>query len=175
MTDTNRQAVGGSALRGALVGATTALIVLGVAPIALAATQPGLEEAAAQLKGSISATTQPGLVESSQPVVKRGGTQAGLSEAIRRVEPPKELEPEPAPAPEPAPSAPQQAHIVPAPAPAPAPVWRAPTPVRQVPAPVQAAPAPAPAPVQPAPARIDISPNLPVVPQAPIPLNPIFG
>ena len=164
---------------GPVVGVSVNATALCGSGVAAASGQAGI--AASQVSATISSASQPGLAESSKPVVKRGGAQPGLVEAIQRAEAPEEREP--APAPEQAPSAPPPAQATPEPAPvrqapAPAPVWRAPAPVRQAPAPVRVAPAPAPAPATaPAPqgpAPIKIHPNLPVVPQDPIPLNP-FG
>lgn len=160
---------------GPVVGVAVIATALCGSGVAAASGQAGI--AASQVSATIGSGSQPGLAESSRPVVKRGGAQPGLVEAIQRPEPPKEGKP--APEPEPVPSEPQRVQVAPAPAPvrqdpAPAPVWRAPAPVRQAPAPVRAAPAPAPAPAPQGPAPIKIHPNLPVVPQAPIPLAP-FG
>lgn len=159
------------------------------APATPAATvQPGLETAQ-QPTRSASATKA-----KAKPVTQRRAAptkQPGLTEAVRevtKIDKPDErrkrasdaasLEaspPSPAPVQLPSQAAPAPAPVRQAPGPvtvyrAPAPVQQAPVPVRQGPAPVQQAPAPVTAP---APEAVRLVPQLPVVPQEPIPLNPI--
>ena len=125
---------------------------------------------------------QPGIAESVREA-KRDDKPDGRRERALNIASleasaptPAQVPPEAAPAPAPVRQAPVPgtAYRAPAPAPvqqAPAPVWEAPAPVQQAPVPVR----PAPAPVQqaPAPEPFRLVPQLPVVPQEPIPLNPI--
>lgn len=179
VTENDQRSTAGPALRGALVGATTALIAFGGVSVALAATQSGIEEATAP--AARPSTTQAGVdvaqktsatprsAKAAQSTSPRTATQqrsaqaqqAGLAKAVQPTrEVKKENDPderrESAPKVEiaPAPQAPTQQVRSPQPVPvqqSPSyPVQQAPTyPVQQ--APVRQAPATAPAPA-PAPA-----------------------
>lgn len=170
------------ALRGALVGTSTAILAFGAVSVALAATQAGVEEAQTPAPKPEATLVQAG-VEAAQetprataepsptshPVAhkqqKKSNSpvaQAGLAEASSPEREVKKDDNEPderrdlASVERSAPDS--RGATAPAPsavqqAPAPAPVRQSPAPARQAPSyPVQQAPAPAPAPVQQAPA-----------------------
>ena len=181
MTQSDRRATAGPALRGALVGASTALIAFGGVSVALAATQSGIDEASAPVARP--STTQAGLdvakkasatprsAKAAQATSPRTATQrpaqvkqAGVAKAVQPAREVKEEEKrdegrESASEVDTAPVRQAPTQQVRSAQPAPAqrapsyPVQRAPSyPVQQAPSyPVRQAPAPAPAPV-PAPA-----------------------
>lgn len=192
----HRRAAAGPALRGAFVGATTALIACGGVSAALAATQSGIEEvsppvarpsatqAGVEWAQKASApqvveatfsqppvqTKQPGLVEAATPT--RDVKQDDKGDEVRELA--DEVSADQVPqAPAQRVQSPPSASVQRAPSP---PAQQAPSyPVQQAPAPIRQAPAPAPAPAQQAPApapapeiTIDLGGRGPVVPQAPI-------
>ena len=186
MKDQDKRAAAAPALRGALIGATTALVAFGGVSVALAATQAGLTQSAAP--ATQPSTTQAGVDVaqkarvSQQPAKSAKETssrtaptrpaqvkQAGVSEAIQPAREAKQDDKRDEPQ---GPVA--DVDIAPAQqvrSPQPAPVQRAPSyPVQQAPAPApapaQQAPAPAPAPAQQAPAP---APAPAPVQQAPAP------
>ena len=187
MTESDRRATAGPALRGALVGATTALIAFGGVSVALAATQSGIEESSAPVARPL--TTQAGVdvaqkasatprsAKAAQATSSRTATQqrpaqvkqAGVAEAVRparevKREEKREERRESGAEVNTAPAQPARAQRVSSPPPAP--VQQSPShPVQQVP--VRQAPAPAPA-AAPQGITIDLGGRAPVVPQAPI-------
>ena len=180
MTESRSRSMISPTARGALVGASAALIAFGGVGVALAATQAGIPES----QSPAAPTSQPGVSASQKTsaptarpstqaprlyVAPAKQQQAGIAEAAKP-EPVKKAEKEDDKR-ELSSTTPQQ-DVAAAPAPAPAaPVQQAPAPVQSYP--VQQAPAPAPAPVQQAPApapgiTIDLGGRGPVIPQAPI-------
>lgn len=192
MTESRSRSMISPTARGALVGASAALIAFGGVGVAVAATQAGIPES----QSPAAPTSQPGVSASQKTsaptarpstraprpeVVTAKQQQAGLAEAAKS-EPVKKAEKEDDKRELSSEASHEDGPAASAPAPA-APVQQAPAPVQSYPVqqapapaqsyPVQQAPAPAPAPVQQAPApapglTIDLGGRGVVVPQAPI-------